>query len=191
MCPKGAGALYVSSSLRLKPILEGGIQEKGIRPGMENIPAIAGMGKAAGIAARNMTERSRRLIDIRDRLLNELPKRIDRLYITGHLQNRLPGHVSFCVEFVEGESILLFLDMEGIAVSSGSACTSKALKASHVLLACGLDHALAQGSIVASLGIDNTHEDADYFMEKLPAIIEKLRQMSPLYAEYLRNMKGE
>jgi len=124
------------------------------------------------------------------RLLTELPAKIDHVVVTGHLQNRLPGHASFCVEFIEGESMLMLLNSKGVAVSSGSACTSRALKASHVLITMGLSHTLAQGSLLFSFGIDNTDEDIDYVLEVLPPVVDRLRQMSPLYAKFIKTSKG-
>ncbi|MFH1414502.1 MAG: cysteine desulfurase family protein [Elusimicrobiota bacterium] len=179
--PKGSAALYLRKGVRSLPIIEGGIQESGVRSGTENIPAIVGMGKAAEIGRNKMQERAEKLVPLRNRIIEELPQKTGNIYITGDRDNRLPGHVSFCVEYIEGEGMLLFLNTEGVAVSSGSACTSKALKASHVLLACGIDQALAQGSVVLSMGIDNTVEDVNHFLEVFPPIVEKLRQMSPLY----------
>lgn len=181
--PKGAAALYIKKGVRIVPLIEGGIQELGLRPGTENVPAITGMGKAAEIALAKLEERKNKLISLRDKILAGLPKKVSNVYITGDPRNRLPGHASFCVEYIEGESMLLFLSMEGVAVSSGSACTSKALKASHVLLACGLDHAIAQGSLVVSTGIDNSMEDVEYFLKVFPPIVDRLRQMSPLYGK--------
>jgi cysteine desulfurase len=126
---------------------------------------------------------------LRDRLIDELPRKVERVCLTGHRERRLPHHVSFCVEFIEGEGMLLHLDMKGISVSSGSACTSRALKASHVLLAMGIDHALAQGSIVFSLLDSTSGEDIDYLLEVLPPIVDRLRKMSPLYTKFLEERK--
>ena len=137
-----------------------------------------------------MAERIKQLTRLRDRLLKELPDSIEHVVVTGHPQNRLPGHASFCVEFIEGESMLMLLNSRGVAVSSGSACTSRALKASHVLIAMGMSHELAQGSILFTLGIDNTLEDIDYVLETMPPIVDRLRQMSPLYAKFIKNGKG-
>jgi len=188
--PKGVGALWVRKGVRIMPLLDGGVQEGGRRAGTENISAIVGLGKAAELARSTMAARIEHLIQLRDRLLNELPGRIDHVVVTGHPQNRLPGNTSFCVEFIEGESMLMWLNSKGVAVSSGSACTSRALKASHVLIAMGLPHELAQGSLLFSFGIDNTFEDIDYVLEALPAIVDKLRQMSPLYAKFTKTGKG-
>ena len=188
--PKGVGALWVRKGVRIIPLLDGGIQEEGRRAGTENIPAIVGLGKAAELARSNMTARVEQLIPLRDRLLTELPKKIDHVVITGHPQNRLPGHASFCVEFIEGEAMLMLLNSQGIAVSSGSACTSRALKASHVLIAMGLSHELAQGSILFTFGLENTNEDVDYVLEVMPPMVDKLRQMSPLYAKFTKMDRG-
>ncbi len=188
--PKGVGALWIKKGVRIMPLLDGGIQEEGRRAGTENVPAIAGLGEAAELAKIHMTYRIKRLTPLRDHLLKELPKRVERVVVTGHPQHRLPGHASFCVEFIEGEAMLMLLNSKGIAVSSGSACTSRALKASHVLIAMGLSHEIAQGSILFTLGIDNTKEDVDYVLETMPPIVDRLRQMSPLYAKFSKTAKG-
>jgi len=188
--PKGVGALWVRKGVRIMPLLDGGIQEEGRRAGTENVPAIIGLGKAAELATANMAARVKQLTPLRDRLLNELPGKIGHIAVTGHPQNRLPGNASFCVEFIEGESMLMLLNSKGVAVSSGSACTSRALKASHVLIAMGISHELAQGSLLFSFGLDNTLEDIDYVLEILPPIVDRLRQMSPLYAKFMKESKG-
>lgn len=188
--PKGSAALYLKKGVRILPFIEGGIQEGGRRGGTENVAGIVGLGKAAEIAQAKMTERSERAKVLRDLLIDRLPGKVDRVVLTGHRDRRLPHHASFCIEFIEGEAMLLNLDMKGIAASSGSACTSKALKASHVLLAMGLDRALAQGSLVFSLIDDNTAEDIGYLLDVFPPIIDRLRKMSPLYTKYLEE-KGK
>jgi len=188
--PKGVGALWVRRGVRIMPLLDGGVQEGGRRAGTENVPAIVGLGKAAELATAHIGARIERLTPLRDRLLVELPSKIDHVVVTGHPQNRLPGNASFCVEFIEGESMLMLLNSKGVAVSSGSACTSRALKASHVLIAMGIPHELAQGSLLFSFGIDNTPEDIDYVLEVLPDIVDRLRQMSPLYAKFIKEGKG-
>jgi cysteine desulfurase len=188
--PKGVGALWMKKGVRIMPLLDGGIQEEGRRAGTENVPAIAGLGKAAELAKTHVIDRMKRLTPLRDHLLKDLPNRIERVVVTGHPQRRLPGHASFCVEFIEGESMLMLLNSKGIAVSSGSACTSRALKASHVLIAMGLSHEIAQGSILFTLGIDNIKEDIDYVLETMPPIVDRLRQMSPLYAKFSKTVKG-
>jgi len=187
--PKGAGALWVRKGVRIMPLIDGGVQEGGRRAGTENVPAVVGLGKAAEIAKANIANRKQHLGGLRDRLLTELPAKIDRVIVTGHPEKRLPGNASFCVEFIEGEATLMLLSSQGLAVSSGSACTSRALKASHVLIAMGISHELAQGSLLFSFGIDNTSEDVDYVLEKMPPIADKLRQMSPLYAKFLKGGK--
>jgi len=183
--PKGAAAIFVRKGVRVLPIIDGGVQEGGRRSGTENVPAIVGMGKAAEIAAAGLEQRAEALKVLRNLLIRELPSRADHVVLTGHPEIRLPHHASFCVEFIEGEGMLLHLDMKGIACSSGSACTSKSLKASHVLLAMGFDHALAQGSIVFSLLETTARAAIDYVLEVFPPIIDKLRRMSPLYTKYL------
>ena len=188
--PKGVGALWVRKGVRIMPLLDGGVQEEGRRAGTENIPAIVGLGKAAELAGINLAARIENLTSLRNRLLTELPKKIDHVVVTGHPQHRLPGNASFCVEFIEGESMLMLLNSRGIAVSSGSACTSRALKASHVLIAIGLPHELAQGSVLFTLGIDNNDEDIDYVLEVMPPVVDRLRQMSPLYAKFTKAGKG-
>ena len=184
--PKGAGALYVKRGVRLRPQIDGGVQEHGLRAGTENVPAIVGMGKAAEMAGAGLIEMGTKVTALRDRLITGVLKRIERVTLTGHPERRLPGHASFCVEFIEGEAMLLYLAMKGIAASSGSTCSSKALKASHVLTAMGLPPDIAQGSIVMSLGRENTAEEVDYVLDILPGVVTKLREMSPLYASWCK-----
>jgi cysteine desulfurase len=179
--PKGAGALFIRRGVRLMPLIDGGIQERGRRAGTENVPAIVGLGAAAELAKSSLAARAERLAPLRDRLIERLTSEIDHVYLTGHPTARLPGHVSICVEFIEGESMLLMMDMQGIAASSGSTCTSRALKASHVLMAIGVETALAQGSLVFTLGESSALKDVNYVAQTLPPIVERLRQMSPLY----------
>lgn len=176
--PKGAAALYVREGLRIVPLIYGGIQEDGRRAGTENVPAIIGMGKAAELAKAEMSFRMEHSGRLRDRMIEGM-KRIDNVYLTGHPAKRLPGHASFCVEYIEGEAMLLLLAAKGIYAASGSACTSKALKASPVLLAMGIPAALAQGSIVFSLGRENTDDNIDYLLEEFPKVVQRLREMSP------------
>jgi len=188
--PKGVGALWVRKGVRIMPLLDGGVQEGGRRAGTENVTAIIGLGKAAELANANMTARIKHLTPLRDRLLTELPGKIDHVVVSGHPQNRLPGNASFCVEFIEGESMLMLLNSQGVAVSSGSACTSRALKASHVLIAMGMPHEMAQGSLLFSFSPDNTIEDVDHVLDVLPPIVDRLRQMSPLYSKFIKTRKG-
>ena len=181
--PPGAGALYLREKTRIVPFIEGGVQEGGRRAGTENIPGIVGMGKAAQLAKKEMDVRKEAIKPLRDKLLNGLMNSVDYIYLNGHPEKRLPNNLNISIEYVEGESILLFLDMKGIAVSSGSACTSRSLKSSHVLSAIGVEDAVAQGSILFSLGIDNSEAQIEYVLETVPPIIERLRAMSPLYED--------
>lgn len=187
--PKGSGALFIKKGTRILPLIDGGIQEGGRRAGTENVAGIVGLGKTAQIAKAKLPERMEKMKPLRDRLIDLLPQRVEHVVLTGHREKRLPHHASFCVEFIEGEAMLLNLDMKGIAASSGSACTSRALKASHVLLAMGIDHALAQGSLVFSLIENTAAEDIDYLLSVFPPIIERLRKMSPLYTKFLEERK--
>jgi cysteine desulfurase len=179
--PKGAAALYVRQGLRIVPLIYGGIQESGRRAGTENVPAIVGMGKAAELARAELPARMAYLKPLRDKLIDTMAG-VDRVFLTGDRQSRLPGHASFCVEFIEGEAMLLLLAAKGIFTASGSACSSKALKASPVLLSMGIPSSLAQGSIVFTLGMGNTSEDIDYAVQEFPAVITRLREISP-YAQ--------
>ncbi|RPF46741.1 cysteine desulfurase [Thermodesulfitimonas autotrophica] len=179
--PKGAAALYLRKGVRIQPLLDGGIQERGLRAGTENVPAIVGMGVAAAIAKKETNSRIRHLQALRDRLIEELPKRIPDTILLGHPHQRLPNNVSVAIEYVEGESMLLFMDMAGIRISSGSACVSRSLKVSHVMLAMGISAATAQGSLVFTLGIHNTEKDVDRVLAALPPVVQRLREMSPLY----------
>ncbi len=179
--PTGSATLFLKKGTRCLPQIDGGIQESGKRAGSENISGIVGLGKAAEMAQEKLNVRGDKVRPLRDEIIQRMEQEVDHVILTGHPKNRLPHHASFCVEFIEGEAMLLNLDMKGIAAASGSACTSRALKASHVLLAIGLDHAIAQGSLVFSLVEENTTEDIDYLFEVFPEIIERLRQMSPLY----------
>lgn len=176
--PKGAGALYVRQGLRIVPLIYGGIQESGRRAGTENVPAIVGMGKASEMAKAGMQSRIEYLQPLRDRIIDTMSG-IEKVYLTGDRENRLPGHVSFCVEFIEGEAMLLLLAAKGIFAASGSACSSKALKASPVLLSMGIPASLAQGSIVFSLGMGNTSDDIGYLLNEFPLVIKRLREISP------------
>ncbi|MFZ5647914.1 MAG: cysteine desulfurase NifS [Bacillota bacterium] len=182
--PKGIGALYIRKGTRWRQtLMHGGAQERLRRAGTENVPGIIGFGVAAELAMANMDKESEYLRGLRDRLIKEVTGRISHVKVTGHPAMRLPNHASFTFEFIEGESMLLSLDMKGIAASSGSACTSGSLEPSHVLLSMGIPHEIAHGSIRITLGIDNRPEDIDYFMEVMPPIVERLRAMSPLDQE--------
>lgn len=187
--PKGSAALFIKKGKRILPFIDGGIQEGGRRAGTEDVPAIVGMGKAAEIAITDMESRMEKMEALRDLLIERLCETVEHTFLTGHPEKRLPHHASFCVEFIEGEAMLLNLDMQGISLASGSSCTSRALKASHVLLAMGIDHALAQSSLVFSLIDSTSPEDIHYFLEVFPPIIERLRKMSPLYTQYLEEKK--
>lgn len=188
--PKGTAALWLRKGVRLIPLMDGGVQEGGRRPGTENVPAMVGMGKAAELALKEMPQRTEKLRGLRDRLIHGILSEVGHVVLTGHPERRLPHHASFCVQFIEGEAMLMLLNNEGIAVSSGSACTSRALKASHVLIAMGIPHEVAQGSLLFSVGLSTTDHDVDYVMEKLPPIVARLRQMSPLYARFLKEQRG-
>ena len=177
--PTGVAALYLKKGTRILPLIIGGTQEEGRRAGTHNIAGIAGLGKAAELAKAEMG-RADKLIPLRDKLLKTIPQIVPDYFVTGHPTQRLPGHASGYVKYIEGESMSMFLNMQGIAVSTGSACVSKALKASHVVLALGVNEADVHGSLVLSLGKDNVEADIDYFLAKFPPIVERLRSMSPL-----------
>jgi len=182
--PKGIGALYVRKGTRWRPTLfHGGAQERLRRAGTENVPGIVGLGKAAELLMENMEVENKRLLILRDKLIREVTKRFSHVRLTGHPTIRLPNHASFVFEYIEGESVLLSLDMKGIAVSTGSACASGSLEPSHVLLSMGIPHEIAHGSIRLTLGAGNTEEDVDYFLETMGPIVEKFRSMSPLNKE--------
>lgn len=187
--PKGTAALFVRKGVRIKPQIEGGVQEDGKRGGTEDVPGIVGLGKAAEIAAAELPNRSSYLIPLRDRLLTGLQDRISDLIVNGHPTLRLPHNVNVSFLFVEGESMLLFLNMAGIYVSSGSACTSRSLKSSHVLSCIGTDAAAANGTLLMTLGMGTTAEDVDYVFDTLPPIVQRLREMSPLYEDMIKNRK--
>lgn len=180
--PKGIGVLYIRKGVRIEAVQHGGGQERNIRPGTENIPGIIGLGKAAELAQCNLPDKVAYVTALRDKLIQGIQQRIGDIKLNGHPTQRLPGNVNFSFRYVEGESLLLNLDLKGIAASSGSACTSGSLDPSHVLLAIGLTHEIAHGSLRLSLGRDNTEQDVDYCLEVLPEIIAKLRAMSPLGA---------
>jgi cysteine desulfurase len=182
--PKGAAALYVKKGVKITPQIDGGVQENGRRAGTENVPAIVGFGKACELGKAEMQESVAKMTRLRDRLISELPKRIEFIYLNGHPEKRLANNVNFSVEFIEGEGIFLLLDGKGICVSSGSACASKALKMSHVLTAINVDTAVGQGSILMSLSRYNTEDEIEYVLNEFPAVVKKLRDMSPLYSHF-------
>ena len=181
--PKGVGALYVRRGVRMERYLDGGGQERNRRAGTENVAGIVGLAKALELAVSEMNDEAGRVSQLRDRLIRGVMDRITHVRLNGHPTRRLPGNASFCFEFIEGESLLLNLDMLGVCGSSGSACTSGSLKPSHVLLAMGIPHEVAHGSLRLTLGRYNTEEDVDYVLEHLPGIVAKLRAMSPFGAE--------
>jgi cysteine desulfurase len=179
--PKGVGALYIRKGIKIISFLHGGAQEGNRRASTENVPAIVGLGKAIEIATASLAEQNRKLIALRDRTIEEVMNRIPFIKLNGHRTQRLPGNINFSFEFIEGESVLLMLDMKGIAASTGSACTSGSLDPSHILLAIGVSPELANGSLRLTFGEENTQEDVDYLLEVLPVIVARLREMSPLY----------
>jgi len=188
--PRGGAALWIKRGTRILPLMDGGIQESGRRPGTEDVPAIVGLGRAAQLAKSQLTERMLEFTRLRDMLIKGVLQNVEHSVLTGHPAQRLPGYASFCLKFIEGESILMLLNSHGIAAASGSACTSRALKASHVLLAMGISHEVAQGSMLFTLGLDNSEDDINYLLEKLPDVVIKLRDMSPVYSKYLKEQKG-
>lgn len=184
--PKGIGCLYIRKGLKLRSFIHGGAQERKRRAGTENVPGIVGFGKAVSLAVSTLEERTEKERDVRDYLIQKVEKSIPYCRLNGHRSKRLPNNVNFSFQFVEGESLLIMLDMEGICASSGSACTSGSLDPSHVLLAIGLPHEIAHGSLRMTLSEDTTKEDVDYVVEKLSGIVEKLRSMSPLYEDFVK-----
>jgi cysteine desulfurase len=184
--PKGIGALYIRKGVKITSFLHGGAQERGRRASTENVAAIVGLSKALELATENFETYNKKLIALRDRTIEEIRKQIPFIKLNGHREKRLPGNVNFSFEFIEGESLLLMLDMKGIAASSGSACTSGSLDPSHVLLAIGLPHEIAHGSLRLTFGDENSDADVDYLMEVLPPIVQRLREMSPLYEAALK-----
>ena len=189
--PKGIGALYIRKGTPIHPFLLGGGQEKKQRAGTENVASIVGLAKAMALAAEEMEEETARLTALREKLINGLLEKIPHSQVNGHRTKRLPGNCNLSFAFVEGESILMLLDAAGIAASSGSACTSGSLDPSHVLLALGLSHELAHGSVRFTLGLGTTEEEVDYVLEVLPDIVARLREMSPLYEDFMKKTKEE
>ena len=187
--PKGMGFLYIRKGVKIRSFIHGGAQERKRRAGTENVPGIVGYACAAKRAVDSMEERTKRERNLRNHLINRIMKEIPYVRLNGDPEKRLPNNVNVSLQFIEGESLLIMLDMEGICVSSGSACTSGSLDPSHVLLAIGLPHEIAHGSLRMTLGEDTTKEELDYVVEKLKGIVEHLRAMSPLYEDFVKNRK--
>ena len=188
--PKGIGALFIRKGIKINPYIHGGAQERRRRAGTENVPGIVGMGLAAKLACDELEEEMKRLAYLRNKLIKGILEAVPYARLNGHPEKRLPGNANISFEFVEGESILLLLDYKGVCASSGSACTSGSLDPSHVLLAIGLPHEKAHGSVRMSLGHFNTEEQVDYVISELPQIITRLREMSPLYEEFMKNKEN-
>ena len=184
--PKGVGALYVKEGARIEPIIHGGGQERGLRSGTEDVPGIVGFGNAAEIAKKEMQTESERLMKLRDKLIKGLLDSIPYSFLNGHPTKRLPNNVAVRYSFIEGEAMLLSLDMMGVAASSGSACTTKTLEPSHALIAIGLKHEEAHGSLLFTLGKQNTEEEVNYVISIMPDIVKRLRAMSPLTPKDLK-----
>lgn len=187
--PKGIGFLYIRSGLKLRSFIHGGSQERSRRAGTENVPGIVGLGKAVERALRIMDEKTKHEIALRDYLIERVEKEIPYCWVNGHRTKRLPGNVNFSFLYIEGESMLIMLDMKGICASSGSACTSGSLDPSHVLLAIGLKHEEAHGSLRLTLSEENTKEQMDFVVDNLKQIVARLRDMSPLYADFVEEQK--
>ena len=187
--PKGIGFLYIRTGLKLRSFIHGGSQERKRRGGTENVPGIVGMGKAVEIAMANLAERTAYEVELRDYLIDRVLSEVPYVRLNGHRTNRLPNNANFAFQFIEGESLLIMLDMQGICGSSGSACTSGSLDPSHVLLAIGLPHEIAHGSLRLTLSEETTKEDIDFTVDEIKKIVEKLRSMSPLYEDFVRKSK--
>lgn len=187
--PKGIGMLYIRKGVKIRSFIHGGAQERKRRAGTENVPGIAGFGKAAELAAASMEERAERECGLRDYLIKRVEEEIPYARLNGDRRKRLPNNVNFCFRFIEGESLLIKLDMEGICASSGSACTSGSLDPSHVLLAIGLPHEIAHGSLRLTLGVDTTKEEIDRTVDTLKEIVAYLRDLSPLYEDFVKEKK--
>lgn len=181
--PKGVGVLYIKRGINILPMIHGGGQERNKRAGTENVAGIVGIGKAIELATKDIEKKNKKLTDLRDMTIKGLIERIPDTILNGDPEKRLPGNVNVCFKYIEGESILLMLDMKGVCASSGSACTSGSLDPSHVLLAIGLPHEIAHGSLRLTFSIENTKKDVEYLLETIPPIIERLRQMSPLISK--------
>lgn len=184
--PKGIGFLYIRTGLKLRSFIHGGSQERKRRGGTENVPGIVGMGKAVEIAMANLAERTAYEVELRDYLIDRVLSEVPYVRLNGHRTNRLPNNANFAFQFIEGESLLIMLDMQGICGSSGSACTSGSLDPSHVLLAIGLPHEIAHGSLRLTLSEETTKEDIDFTVDEIKKIVEKLRSMSPLYEDFVK-----
>ena len=184
--PKGAGIMYIRNSVKLEPLIHGGAQERKRRAGTHNVPGIVGMGAAIELADKNLEANAEKEIAIRDHLIERVMKEIPHVKLNGHKTNRLSNNANFSFSFIEGESMLMMLDAKGICCSSGSACTSGSLDPSHVLLAIGLPHEIAHGSLRVSMSEETTMEDIDYLVDNLKAIVERLRSMSPLYDDFVK-----
>ncbi|SHJ56309.1 cysteine desulfurase [Anaerocolumna jejuensis DSM 15929] len=189
--PKGIGFLYIKKGLKLRSFVHGGAQERQRRAGTENVPGIVGFGKAVEIAMNTMEERQKKEIELRDYLIDRVLKEVPYVRLNGHRTGRLPNNVNFAFQFIEGESLLIMLDMQNICASSGSACTSGSLDPSHVLLAIGLPHEIAHGSLRLTLGDDNSKEEMDYVVDTIKEIVTKLRSMSPLYEDFVKSMSRQ
>ena len=187
--PKGIGFLYIRKGIKIRSFLHGGAQERKRRAGTENIPGIVGYGAAVERAMNTMKERTDKEIELRDYLIDRILKEVPYTRLNGHRTNRLPNNANFSFQFIEGESLLIMLDMEGICGSSGSACTSGSLDPSHVLLAIGLPHEIAHGSLRLTLSDETTKEDIDFVVEKVKEIVARLRDMSPLYEDFMKKQK--
>lgn len=187
--PKGVGFLYIRNGIKLGSFIHGGAQERARRAGTSNVPGIVGMGKAAQLAAAAMEENGKKIIAVRDHLIQRVLEEIPYTRLNGHRSERLANNINFCFRFIEGESLLIMLDQKGICASSGSACTSGSLDPSHVLLAIGLPHEIAHGSLRLTLSEETAMEEADYVADSLKAIVERLRSMSPLYEDFVKNQK--
>lgn len=187
--PKGIGFLYIRKGVKIRSLIHGGAQERKKRAGTENIPGIVGYGVAAERAARTMEERTAKEREVRDYLINKIETEIPYCRLNGHRTLRLPNNVNFSFQFIEGESLLIMLDMEGICASSGSACTSGSLDPSHVLLAIGLPHEIAHGSLRLTISEETTKEDVDFVVEKIKEIVARLRSMSPLYEDFIKKQQ--
>lgn len=184
--PKGIGCLYIRKGVKIRSFIHGGAQERKRRAGTENVPGIVGLGKAVEIAAATLEQRMQQETELRDYMIAQIENKIPYCRLNGDRKKRLPNNVNISFQFIEGESLLIMLDMEGICASSGSACTSGSLDPSHVLLAIGLPHEIAHGSLRLTLGDETTKEDVDYVVEKIRGIVDKLRSMSPLYEDFVK-----